>query len=50
MAGLRSDLAPLPSSVNGLLTQVIRAEAELLRMTGLSLPFGLSILTLARKV
>lgn len=49
-AGLRSDLVPLPPSVNSLLTQVMRVEAELLRMTGLSLQFGLSILTLARKV
>lgn len=49
-AGLRSDLAPFPPLVNGLLTQVMRVEAELLRLTGLSLPFGLSILTLARRV
>ena len=46
----RSDLVPLPRAVNYLLAQVMRVEAELLRMSNLSLPFGLSILTLARKL
>jgi len=49
-ASPRSDLTPLPHPVNWLLAQVVRGEAELLRISGLSLPFGLSILTLARKV
>lgn len=45
-----SDLTPPPSTLNRLLAQTMSVEAELLRRTNWNLPFGLSVMTVARKL
>ncbi|MDO8736626.1 MAG: class I SAM-dependent methyltransferase [Thermoleophilia bacterium] len=43
----RSDLKPLPKPANFLLRSILKAEREMMKMV--DLPYGLSIITLARK-
>jgi SAM-dependent methyltransferase len=47
---VHSDLLPPPGPINRALEGVMGLEAALLARSNLSLPFGLSIMTLARKV
>ncbi len=47
---VHSDLLPPPGPVNRTLEGIMALEASLLARSNLSLPFGLSIMTLARKV
>lgn len=45
-----SDLTPPPALINATLTKMMAIEANLLENTNLSLPFGLSVMAVARKV
>lgn len=45
-----SDLTPPPTTLNRLLAQTMSLEAEILRRTNWNLPFGLSVMTVARKL
>jgi SAM-dependent methyltransferase len=47
---VHTDLTPPHPAVNRALETVMRAEAQLLARTKLNLPFGLSVMTLARKL
>ena len=47
---VHSDLLPPPGPVNRALEGIMGLEASLLARSNLSLPFGLSIMTLARKI
>jgi SAM-dependent methyltransferase len=48
-AEAHSDLTPPPALLNRMLTGMMGLEAQLLRHTTLSLPFGLSVMAVARK-
>lgn len=45
-----SDLTPPPAPLNRFLAQTMSLEAEILRRTNWNLPFGLSVMTIARKM
>ncbi len=47
---LQSDLTPPPAFINKLLLWTMAREASILRHTGFDLPFGLSIMTVARRI
>lgn len=49
-ANVHSDLTPPHPVINRVLETVMSAESQLLAKTNLNLPFGLSIMTLARKM
>ncbi len=46
----QSDLTPPPALINNLLTSIMSLEAKILDYTSFNLPFGLSVMTLARKL
>lgn len=45
-----SDLTPPPAPVNYLLARIMSLESQILKRTKFNLPFGLSVLTIARKM
>jgi SAM-dependent methyltransferase len=47
---LHSDLTPPPTALNNLLVWTMAQEANLIGRSSLSLPFGLSLMTIARKM
>jgi SAM-dependent methyltransferase len=47
---VHSDLTPPPTTLNLILAKAMSLEAEVLRRTRLNLPFGLSVMTVARKL
>jgi SAM-dependent methyltransferase len=49
-AQVHSDLTPPPSLINNTLTKIMALEAKVLEKTNFNLPFGLSVLALARKM
>jgi hypothetical protein len=49
-AGVHTDLTPPNPLINRGLEEIMALETLLLSKTGLNLPFGLSVMTLARKM
>ncbi len=47
---VHSDLTPPPALLNQLLTRIMSLESQILRRTNYNLPFGLSVMTVARKM